>query len=710
MRILLACRQFDIDNDQRLRSLVDPSRPVPATVVTVSQLDEEAVSRAVREMGLDPQRLTRSQVHLLRSPFNLVLLRDVAGEAEALDFATLADLFDRYWKTKRRSVTERRLPRETRFDAVVERLVSAMSESQRLAVPEAVLFADSLDDDAAVLESEHVIVHEGGRYAFFHEALFDYAFVRTWLQTNESVLDFLVAGEQELFRRAQVRQILTYWNDNDRGRFIRDVHTLLMHEDVRFHVKEVVLALLRARTDPSSEELRILIELLGGDFIWRDRVELLLRAEPWFARLDVDGYLEEWLASGDETKQQRAVSIMAIGGKSQGERVAELLRPYEDHDEFPRWLLFCARFIDLDSSRSLFELVLDAVRSGKLEGYMNDIWLSSHAFGQKQPQWAVELLSAWLIERPAALAVSSERVVDMSEHDHGLLELIRESAERAPAAFAQTFLPYMQAVMNATTVGNHRSSWDAHFGVPIWNNLISEVDDALFAAMRGALRAAALEDPEGARVIVEHLVDDEHHAAQSLLYETLAAAGKAHADWAADLLLRGEFALEAGYSDGHYWITRELIKATSPHMDGERFARLEDFIRSYVPAWEKREPRFRGHAAFTLLSALDPERLSENARAMLASLREQFVTCSYSTQTSARIRTRPRLLSGRSARRPRSVPPCAARLLSRWVVSFREIPPAGFAQELGQAAGRGIASTDLVIGTRMGTTKPSSAW
>jgi hypothetical protein len=467
-------------------------------------------------------------------------------------------------------------------------------------------------------------VHEGGRYAFFHEALFDYAFVRTWLRADQSTLEFLLAGEQELFRRAQVRQILTYWRENDRERFTADVRALLTHEDVRFHVKEVVLALLRALEDPSSEELRILVEILESDFIWRDRVELLLRAEPWFARLDADGFFETWLASGDEAKQRRAVSIMAIAGKSQGERVAELLRPYEDHEEFPTWLLFCARFIDLDSSRPLFELVLAAVRSGKLDDRMHEVWLSSHAFGQKQPLWAVELLSAWLIERPAALAVSSDRVVDMTDRDYGLLELIRESAEGAPAAFAQSLLAYMQRVMEATTVGNERPYGDWHFGVPIWNAIISEVDDALFAAMRGALRAAAVEDPEGIRLIVEPLVDDEHHAAQTLLYEGLGAAGAAHAAWATDLLLRGEFALEAGYSDGHYWVTRELLKATSPHMNAGRFRRVEEFIRNYVPEWEERESRARGHAAFTLLSALDPERLSEDSRAVLASLREKF--------------------------------------------------------------------------------------
>ena len=624
MRVVLACRQFDIDNDQRLRSLVDSSRKEPAIIVTIPVLDAEAVSVAVRGMGLDPDRLTPSQIELLRSPFNLVLLREVATESEALDFGTLADLFDRYWRTKLRAVTELRLPRVTRFDAVIERLVAEMSNSQRLAIPESALFAEGLDDDASVLVAEHIIVHEGGRYAFVHEALFDYAFVRIWLAANQSTLDFLLAGEQELFRRAQVRQILSYWKEHDRERFTADVRELLMHLNVRFHIKEVVLALMRALDDPTSEELQILLEVLESDFIWRDRVELLLRVGPWFERLDADGVLERWLASGDEIERNRAVPVMAIGGQAHGDRVATFSARTRDEQAFPGWLLFCARFIDLDRSRALFEFVLQAVREGKLDGRTGDVWLSAHALGQKAPTWVVELVSAWLVDRPAALTVEDDRVLDMAERDYGLLELIRESAEGASREFVAALLLYMQQVMAATTVGGARPYGDWHFGVPIWNGIISEVDDALLAAMRAALRSVASEDPEGIRALIEPLIDDEHHAAQSLLYEALATAGPAHADWVADLLTRGEFAVEAGYSDGHYWTTRELLKATSPHMSDARFERVEAFLRAYVPEWEQREPRFEGHVAFTLLSALDPERLSQEGTSMLETLREKF--------------------------------------------------------------------------------------
>ena len=111
-----------------------------------------------------------------------------------------------------------------------------MSASQLLSVPEAVLYKDGLNDDAAVLVSEHVIVHEIGRYAFFHEALFDHAFARAWLSENGTVLEFLIHGEQELFRRGQTRQVLTYVRDGDPARFAGEARDLLTSSEVRFHV------------------------------------------------------------------------------------------------------------------------------------------------------------------------------------------------------------------------------------------------------------------------------------------------------------------------------------------------------------------------------------------------------------------------------------------------------------------------------------------
>ena len=68
-----------------------------------------------------------------------------------------------------------------------------------------------------------------------------------------------------------------------------------------------------------------------------------------------------------------------------------------------------------------------------------------------------------------------------------------------------------------------------------------------------------------------------------MLYEAIAGGGSALADWGADLLLRTEHALEAGYSDSYYWRTRELLLATGEHMTDQHFAAVEARLLALEP-------------------------------------------------------------------------------------------------------------------------------
>ena len=127
-----------------------------------------------------------------------------------------------------------------------------MSKRQELTARISVLDADDLATDAEVLASEHVLIKDGQRYAFFHESFFDYAFARIWLDLDQNLVHFLLDDEQELFRRTQVRQILLHIRDDDPERFIREAEAVLAHRKIRFHIKAVVLAVLRSLDDPTA--------------------------------------------------------------------------------------------------------------------------------------------------------------------------------------------------------------------------------------------------------------------------------------------------------------------------------------------------------------------------------------------------------------------------------------------------------------------------
>jgi hypothetical protein len=619
--VVLACRRYDIDNDQRLKTLADAQGVRAPELVEVAPLTNTEVDSTVTEMGLEPTALREAQRDLLRLPLNLALLQTVIGDSDALTFATAQDLLGRYWALKRRAAIERR--QSVRFDETVDVLVNEMSARQTLTLPRQLLEAEGLEDDVKVLASEHLLVGADRRVSFFHEALFDYAFARSWVKRGETLSEFLLSGEQELFRRAQIRQVLLYLRELDNQRFVREVRELLAHARIRYHIKDSVLAILRALNDPTGVEVALITDLLV-DPLWRPRAEGVIRTTGWFAALDRAGLVEEWLSAADRDLNERAVTVIAQAGVESAGRAAELLAGYKAHPDYRGWLMWVARFVDVDGDRHMFELVLDAVRDGVFTDEQ-ELFMIVHNIGDKQAEWGVELLAAWLDERPGAHArAEGGQVVALRSSDYGLNDLIAKSAQGAPEAFARRLLPYMRRVMAEAEQGDQLPRSDWHFSSQLWGQDLHDADDALMYYMVQALRTIAERDPQLARELVEPLVDDIHAAAQDLLYETLAASGAAHADWAADLLLRGGPALRSGYSGSHHWRSRELLRATSPFMSDQRFKAVETLAISYETEWESGHAPSRGHSSFMLLSGLDESRLSEAGRRRLGEHRRKF--------------------------------------------------------------------------------------
>lgn len=619
LRVLLAARQFDIDNDNRLRGLV--SEQGPASQFKVELLSEEQVAAALAGIGVEAATLAPQQREILRLPLHLLLFAVVATEAGALSFSTQKDLFDLFWTTKARAVDERRPG--TRFTEAIDAVLDEISAEQRLAVPAAALDDANLVVDADVLASEHVLVRDGNEVAFFHEAFFDYAFARRWIRRGESLVGFLLAGEQELFRRAQVRGVLSYLRDFDRERFLREVGDLLAHEEIRYHLRDVVLALLRALPDPTRSEWQMLERLLKEEVDFDQRIWATLRSIGWFDRLTEEGKVAEWLANEDLALRGRAVDIMVSAVGERVEQVAELLDGLPRDAEFPKVLLWVARFAPVERSRLFFEMLLRLTRSGELDGNEDGLWQDVHGLGQSQPPWAVELLVAFLQERPAALAQGADgKITDLGGRGRGLTELVGAAAAGAPRSFSEGLLPYMLAAMAATSSGEEAPLRDDHFSFRIWRADLHDLDDALLYGMRDALAAFAAEEPEQTRALLEQLEADPHDAAQWLLYEGLRAGAAGYADWAARILLQGEHRFRSGYLDSGLWTTRQLLEAIGPHVSDELFIDVEAAVLDLKPTWESKAAA--GLAVFTLLSALPEARLSSLGRRRLGELRRRF--------------------------------------------------------------------------------------
>ncbi|KAF0834956.1 hypothetical protein C8E84_2813 [Ornithinibacter aureus] len=611
--VILACRLFDVENDHRIRKL-DARNDVER--LTVEPLPVESVADAVSAMGLDPDLLTAPQRALLRSPLNLVLLETIASQPGALNFTSRGSLFEAFWQRKEQTSEERRPG--TLFNDVLARIANTASDNQTLSVPVEILGPGDFTKHARVLASEQVIAIEDDRVSFFHETFFDFTFARQWLSRQQSMVEFLSAQEQELFRRAQVRQILELLRERDPDRFRSEIEAVLSSADVRFHIKETVVAVFANVSDAKLEDVELVLHLAETESTLTKQLWLQLARPTWFGAFYAHGDLEGWLDSEDAALRDRCVNWMGNAGAKYGAEVAGLLTARNQSPDYVTWLRWVTQRVDLHHHRRLFELLLDAIRAGEINPADRNVWLSAHELAEHQPLWAIEMLKACFVESPSALVLGSDgKVALLGIHEYGATQMIEAACKAEPRAFAEAFVPHLLAVMDATHYDRHEQDLlrDRHFSLRLRiEPRHSDVDDAMYDGAADALGKWAQTSPESIESMLQLLADNEHEAAQSLLYRALIAGAVTFAPWAAELILQGGNRLKAGYLSDSHWLSREVVEAIAPIVSDEVHLQLEELFRDLPATYQSSDLHHRlrsfGYTAFKFLSALDAGRLT----------------------------------------------------------------------------------------------------
>lgn len=632
MRLVIACRRFDFENDHRLRRLGGPKDVFDH--VEVGTLPDDTVRRTVRAMGIEASRLTDKQIKLLSVPAHLKLLCEVAeGAGTSLTFQTANELYGLYWERKDQLL--RAGPGTTApWSAVIDTLCDYMSRTQGLSAP-----ATILDDASAIrdaLLSEHVLVRDGVRLSFFHEGFFDYAFARRFAATGGDLVGLLRSGEQHLFRRAQVRQILLHEREVNRPLYLDNLRTLLSSADIRFHIKQVVFALLAQFTDPTEPEWRILEALLQDlGYPNRGEIRFATRTLPWFRLLDSLGVVEAWLRQSDSDTVDRAVMLLHGVQREAADRVAELVEPYIGaSEEWRKRHRHLVQWADLHAGRRFFDLFLRLVDNGGLDGmghFRKDDFLGLlYDLPEQRADWACEAIGRYLT-RCLRISLDSGETDPFSDegtlrYDQSSDRVLIGSAQRAPGAFIEHVLPFILRVIELNAVREGEEPWED----TLWRWRHRDgghgVRDHLLGATEEALRKLAREAPDEFSRLATPLRHSEYETVQFLLIRAYAANGERVADQAIDYLCESPRRLSCGHLDSSHRACRELIEAATPYCSSERLAKLEAMLLGYYTEWERTTNgrRSRGLAQFELLLAIEKGRRSAAVAARIGEWQRKF--------------------------------------------------------------------------------------
>lgn len=635
LRLVIACRLFDLENDHRLRRLREDPRTF---TIELGALSDDQVLTTLVDLGIEPSGLSAAQRQLLRIPLHMALLAQARRDGDhPASFASPDDLYAGFWDAKQLAVRDR-LRRPARWTEVIDATCEYMSEHEVLSVPLPVL--DTYRDDVAAMTSENVLVADGDRRAFFHESFFDYAFARRFAARGQDLPSFLRQAEQHLFRRAQLRQILQHERAISRDDYVRHLSSLLSDEDIRFHLKQVVLAFLGTVQDPTASEWKQIAPLLDSspDPSAAHTWGLLRRSPAWFDLVDTAGDVGNWLDADDQDRADEAVILLAAVQRERPDRVASLLMSRITRGG--RWV---DRFVhvvlraDLTISREFFELFLALLDNGTLDGIttpfaMNgSFWDLAHGLVESKPSWAAEFASHYLKRRLQMSLDAGE--INPFEGPTSVPDPIErgfftKAAQGDPGAFLTELLPFVLRVLTLNAPdGNDGIRWRDPIWSIRWRDTDYGVQHGLLGGVEEALRLQAEGTPDQLERHLTALEESGLETAAFLMCRALTAAGPQCANRAVDFLLGDSRRMQLGYADEMHWATRELIEAVSLHCDPSHLHRLEAAVLDYYPDWERTAEgrRRRGYAQYVLLGGWDRGRMSGEASGRFEEWRRKFL-------------------------------------------------------------------------------------
>lgn len=643
IHFVMACRQFDFDNDSRIRRLLPPN----TNPVTIGPLSESEVKNVIAADHGDPGRLSAKQIELLGLPQNLSLFIEagLAHEKEP-NFVTQKELLDAYWEAKRRGVSNRCPQHAALWNPVIAKLTEEMSKREQLSVPKATL--DEFPPELLkAMISEGVLTLEGQRYGFGHESLFDYCFARSVAGSGTEFIQFLENDQQQLFRRAQLRQVLVYLRDDDFDRYVRNVVEVLRSSKIRPHLKLLALELIAAFPDPRDEELKALMPYLESEMEAQrkgvsnpDKIasrawDAFFASRTLFTVGDRFGYVERWLHSREDWLEDRMTFYLRWQAESHGDRVVDLLEPFIGRGG--KWndrLRYIMEWVKLEKSRRFFDLFLRLLDDGTLDDARDrfasngTFWSMLYGLAEKHPGRCAEVAAHWL-DRQVAIArsaTSSEPKSPPKLNDQFGVDDLFKSAKGAPKEFLKHVLP---AILRASRAFANKDS-DGLSRDRIWpSRYRSEyigLEEAYLSASENALEALGKDDPEALRPFIALLKRERLYVTNHLLLSAYLSRPELFADEAMSLLVDDPARLQCGFSDSPFWVSRILVEKCSPYCSDEIFRSLEAKLLGLSTPYERSKEgfRYRGYTAYTLASALAPERRSREMNTRLAEWKRKF--------------------------------------------------------------------------------------
>ncbi|WP_100616857.1 AAA family ATPase [Bacillus cereus] len=314
IKIIIACRSFDLEFDVELKNWFENSKKIDGFAwerIEVGMLPEDNLKNLIGESYVS---LNVQQKKLLARPQNLFMWLEI-NVKERSTFVTSLDLIREFWDSKFLDIEEEGIS-VSEVMIILENLVDFMERKGVISAPGRIVYKNSRKALTA-LKSNSILREQGGTISFCHQSYLDFLIAQRVvdeIDKGSSILDWLGSkGNQTLLRREQLRQALNMVLMEGYFDFLNIVKEILFSEDVRFHLKHLVLEVIgHVQTDQLDSTMTELLLELVKDEEWKDYVlEIIFYNNKSNIKLLIERQvILDWLNSKKEENVNVALNLL----------------------------------------------------------------------------------------------------------------------------------------------------------------------------------------------------------------------------------------------------------------------------------------------------------------------------------------------------------------------------------------------------------------
>lgn len=258
VKIIVSIREYDLKNDPLFKNLED------SNVIRTQPLSFDYVNSKLKSFIKDSTTLNNTLIELLRTPLHLSIFIDLyPDDNSCISIKTLQDLYNKFWEQK---INSESVDKTTRQNSIklLNLVVQKMNELKKIEVP-ALYFEDEFKEELSLLLSNGIFKQENLKISFFHQTFYDYVFARDFAKKSISLFEYILTTSQDLSIREQFKQIIQFLRGTDEEKYLLELNNILYSDQVRFHIKLLLISYLGSLENPTAEEFSFIQKLFRDD-------------------------------------------------------------------------------------------------------------------------------------------------------------------------------------------------------------------------------------------------------------------------------------------------------------------------------------------------------------------------------------------------------------------------------------------------------------